>query len=282
VLTLLLIEIGFMLLAGLFAMAAVPWLRGFPPAWPLFLVGVLMTMSFIALYALANLGGKRMSTRLRLGIGLVAYTGAFWSDFTLAAGMLYRGDALPLRAGYVMLGPALLGLLLALVAALRAKPGERGAAAAAALYMYSLPMLGVRYLLVPLVSVNPWAQLIAVQTGAFYLFLRGVLRIYRPTSAEGNEQARPLMPRPVPDRVVGLVEGTTRRSARPFATRSDGTLDEQAISITCRPEDVPGVAQKVKEALADQPFLVETGVAANGKVELVIRPAQVAEARQDS
>ncbi len=278
-LTLLLIEILFMLLAGLFTMGVLPWLRGFPPAWPLFLVGVLMTLSFIALYALANLGGKRMSTRLRLGLGAAAYLGAFWSDILLATGMIYRGDGLPPRAGYLLLGPALLGLVLPAVAALRAKPGARGSAAATAFYMYALPMVVIRYPLVWMVRVNPWAQMIAMQTGAFYLFLRGLLRIFRPTSAEGNEQAGPLVPRSVPDRIVGLVEATTRRSARPFATRPDGSLDQQAISITCRPEDLSGVSQRLREALGDQPFLVEKGVEEKGKVELVIRPATTNQAK---
>ncbi|MFZ5827945.1 MAG: hypothetical protein ACOY94_26875 [Bacillota bacterium] len=271
------LEILLMLATGLFAMWVIPALLGYPPAWTLLLVGLMMAMSFIGLYAMANLGGRKMGGTVRVAIGLVAYVAAFWGDLALVAANLYRGDTLPAVATYIRLAPALLGLLLLAAATVKARSGERGEVAGWALYAYALPMLGVRYLLVPLVAVNPVAQLMAMQAGAFYLFLRGLARLFMPTSAEGNEEAGPLIDRPVPDRIVGLVEGTTRRSARPFATRPDGSLDESAVSILCRPEDLPGVAARLREALGELPFTVQPGLEVEGKVELVIRPARAGE-----
>lgn len=271
------LEILLMLATGLFAMWVIPALLGYPPAWPLLLVGLMMAMSFIGLYALSNLGGRKMAGPVRVALGLVAYVAAFWGDMALVIANLYRGDALPGAATYFRLAPAVLGLLLPAVAAVRVRPGERGEAASWALYAYAFPMLGVRYLLVPLVAVNPMAQLMAMQAGAFYLFLRGLVRLLVPTSAEGNAQAEPLIDRPVPDRIVGLVEGTTRRSARPFATRPDGSLDESAISILCLPEELPSISARLQEALGELPFTVQPGLGAEGKVELVIRPARAGE-----
>ncbi|MFZ5814708.1 MAG: hypothetical protein ACOY93_05345 [Bacillota bacterium] len=271
------IEILLMAATGLFSMTVIPWILGHPPAGRLLLVGFLMAMSFVALYALFNLAGRRLAPRTRALIGLLAFAGAFWGPLLNAAGLL---PDLPLRLAYVDLAPPLAGLLLTAVAGIRAVPGERGKAAAGALYAYALPSLGLLWLLVPLVRINLTAQLIAVQAGAFYLFLRGLFRIFLPTAAEGNPDAPPLVYRPVPDRIVGLVEGTTRRRARPFATRADGSLDESAISILCGPEDLPALSARLREALAEEPFAVEAGVEAGRQIELVIRPATAGEPAQ--
>lgn len=266
------LEILLMLVTGLFAMLVIPALVGYPPAWPLFVVGFLMAMSYVGLYALANMAGRKMPGRARVIIGLMAYLAAFWGDLAMGVSTLQAGGPFPGATLYLRLAPALFGLVPAAVAALRSQRAARGETAAWALYAYAFAMLGVRYLLVPLVRVNWFAPLIAVQAGAIYLLLRGLLRIFLPTAAEGNAEAGPLVRRAMPDRIAGLVEGTTRRHARPFATRADGTFDESAISILCRPEDVPGVQAKLQEALTGQPFAVESGQAVEGKVELVIRP----------
>lgn len=266
------IEILFMILIGLFAAFGIPAALGYPPAWPLFLVGFLMTMSFIGLYAIANLGGRKMKPAARTVVGLLSFAAAFYAPILLAAGALFRGERLGVVALTNLL-PVLPALLLPAVAALKAKPGQRGEAASWALYAYTFPSVGIWWVLLRLVEINPMAVLIAVHAGALYLFLRGLLRIFMPTAAEGNPDAAPLVLRPVPDQIVGLVEGTTRRRARPYATRADGSLDESAISILCRPEDLPGVSAKLQDALGSRPFTVETGQpVSEGQVELVIRP----------
>lgn len=275
------LELLLTIIVGIFSMYALPAVLGYPPAWPLFVVGFLMALSFIGLYATANLGGRKMPPIARLVIGLASFAGAFWSDLLLLVVRLSRGDAATVAPLLLMALPALFCLLLLAVAGLRPAEGGRWASAAWALYAFALPMLGVRYLLVPLVGVNPIASVIAVQGGAVYLFLRGLLRIFVPTSAEGNLTVGPLIYRPVPDRIVGLVEGTTRRHARPFATRLDGTPDTGAISILCRTEDIPGVSAKLREALAGKPFKVEIGQMVEGQVELVVRPQSAAEPKAD-
>lgn len=275
------IETLLMILTGLYTATVLPLLLGHPVEWPLFTVGVLMALAFVGLYALANLGGQKMPARVRLLFGVASYVVAFWGDLVLVVSNYVRGVDVPNYLYFFSLAPALAGLLLSGVAALRPQNQVRGEAAAWAVYIYAFSMLGVRYLLVPLVEVNLMARLIAVQSGAFYLLLRGLVRILMPTSAEGNADAAPLIHRPVPDRIVGLVEGTTRRPARPFATRPDGSRDEGAISLLCRPEDLPGVTAKVEEALQGTPFVVQTGMETEGRVEIVIRPAPAVESAQD-
>lgn len=271
------IEILLMTLTGVFAATILPRLLGYPPALPLFVVGFLMALSFVGFYALTNLGGRKMPPRVRVILGVVSFLVAFWGDLALMVGSLTRSVDLPAYMFYFWLAPGLFGLLLVAVAALWPRDQSRGEAAGWALYAYAFPMLGIRVLLVPLVQVNQMAALIAVQAGALYLLMRGLVRIFMPTSAEGNLDAGPLLHRPVPDRIVGLVEGVTRRNARPYATRPDGSTDDQAISLLCKPEDLPGVMAKVKEALGNEPFLVETGIEVGGKVEIVVRPAPAGE-----
>jgi hypothetical protein len=274
------IEILLMILTGLFAATVIPTLLGHPPDGLLFVVGFLMSLSFVGFYAMANLGGQKMRPRVRVIIGIAAYLLAFWGDVALLIGNLTRSLDRPAYLYYFWLAPLLFGLLLTATATLRPRGQSRGEAVAWALYTYAFPMLGVRLFLVRLVAVNQVAELIAVQAGAVYLLLRGLVRIFMPTSAEGNPEAAPLVHRPVPDRIVGLVEGVTRRNARPYATRPDGTCDEDAISLLCLPEDLPGVTAKLKEALRGEPFLVEAGVEAEGKVEVVVRPAPAGQSVQ--
>lgn len=261
-----------MVLTGFLAMFGVPMLMGQTPGLPFFMVGFLMTLSFVALYAMANLGGRKMPSAVRLGIGLVAFPAALWGNLLSVVSPPAEGGVAAGWTQVILLIPILFGLILPVVAALKASLGKKGTAAIWAFYVYALPMLWVRFLLVPLVQVSSLAQLIAMQTGAFYLFLRGLVRIYVPTSAEGNPNAAPLVHRPVPDRIVGLVEGQSRHRARPFATRPDGSLDESVISILCRPEDVEPLSQKLRQALEGQPFTVTTGATVGGKVELVVGP----------
>lgn len=267
-------ELLLVLLAGVFAAVGIPWLMGLPPDWPLFVVGFMMSMAYVAMYALANLAGKRLSARWKRVTGIVAFLAVFWGPILLAGNSL-RAGFLPVRTAYVYLAAPLFGLLLEVLATLLPRSGRRpGESGAEALFAYAVPMVMVRYLLVPLVGVNPVAQLVAMQCGAVYLFGRGLVRLFAPTSAEGNLEAGPLVHRPVPDRVVGLVESLSRRSARPYFTLPDGSLDEQGLSVLCAPGEAEELAGRLRAALEGQPFSVEAGQVVEGKVELVVRPAQ--------
>ncbi|HYG59262.1 MAG TPA: hypothetical protein VD902_14465, partial [Symbiobacteriaceae bacterium] len=159
------------------------------------------------------------------------------------------------------------------MAAGRGPSGKRAEQALWALFAFSAPMFLVRYLLVPMVSINLFLTVAAVQTGAFYLFLRGLFRVYAPNTVEVPVAgAEPLVKRrPVPDAVVGLLEGTLHRRARPYATLPDFSLDESAVSLLVRPDEVEQAVSKAAEALQDRPFDVEPGVAQSQWVELVIR-----------
>lgn len=248
------LEALLMILCGAYAALVPPALLGYPPDGVLFVAGFLMALTFSGLYALANLGGSKMPAAARAAAGV------------LALGALLAASETPLRAASAC------AVALGLLGALRTGAGRRWDGALWAVYAFALPMLGVRYLLVPLAGATGIVQMIAVQGGTLYLVLRGLLRIFLPTSAEGNSAAGPLVRQPVPDRIVGLVEGTARTSARPYATRADGTLDESAISILCRPEEVAAVAERLKAALAGQPYAVQVGERVEARVELVIRP----------
>src|SRR5690606_8423683 len=124
---------------------------------------------------------------------------------------------------------------------------------------YAVPLLAVRYLLVPLAGPGEAVLALAMQSGTFYFFARGLVRLALPTSAEGNPAAGPLIHRSVPDRVVGLVEATSRRRALPFATRADGSQDRGAIAIRCGVEEAAELADRLRAALAGHPVTVEPG-----------------------
>lgn len=248
------LEALLMVLAGFYAVFVPPALLGYPPDGVLFVVGFLMALTFSGLYALANLVGHKMPAAARAAIGIAALGLAFVAD----------GSALAV--------PPLCGVALGLLGALRSEAGRRWEGALWAVYAFAVPMLGIRYALVPLAGTSSIVQVIAEQAGTLYLLLRGLMRIFMPTSAEGNSEAGPLLHQPVPDRIVGLVEGTARASARPYATRADGSLDESAISILCRPDELTAVAARLEAALAGHPYSLQVGETVGARVELVIRP----------
>ena len=76
------------------------------------------------------------------------------------------------------------------------------------------PLAAVRYPLVRLAGSGDPVRALAVERGVL-LFLRGLVRLAFPARAEGDPAAGPAWPRPVPGRVVGLVEATARRRACP-------------------------------------------------------------------
>lgn len=248
-------EAVLVLLSGLFARYAVPWMIGLRHVQGLFPVGLLMALSFMALYAMAALAGNKMPARVRAVLSVVGLLLAF-------------GPALPHSFGWATAGVlALPGGLLAGLGALKG----RGEGALAALYAYTFPMLGVRWLLLPMVGAAAAIAVVALWTGAFYMCLRGLVRLYLPESVEGNAGAGPLIHRPVPDQVVGLVEAAARRRARPYATLPGRALDHRAISVQCPPEEADAVARRIQEFLAGSPFTAAIGEAVEDGVEVVVR-----------
>lgn len=239
------------LLTGVFARYAVPVILGRPPVPGLFLLGIMMALTFMSLYAMTVLSGNKMPSRVRAGLGVIGW-------------VLVSARVLP---GVSPLALAAPGAVLAGLGALRRSQGG----ALAALYAYGFPLLGVRYLLVPLVGANPVMWAIGLYAGAFYVFLRGLVRLYWPESVEGNTAAGPLIHRPVPDQVVGLVEAASRLRARPFATTPDGEQDDCAISVVCPPGEVSSVVGRVSEFLAGSSFEVIVGETVAEGVEIVVK-----------
>ncbi len=245
---LLIAELLLLVLTALFAAVGFPWLSGRPPAWPLLSIGFLMALAFVALYALANLAARRLPEPALLIVGL------------LALGLIQIG---PGGAGaWVSLAA---GILLALLGR------ALGRGAGASLYAYAVPLLAVRWLLVPLAGSGEAVLSLAMQCGTIYFFARGLVRLAFPTAAEGDPSAAPLVRRPVPDRVAALVEAASRRRALPYATREDGSRDEEAISIRCSPAEAAQLADRLRAALEDHPAEVMPGVRVGDEVELVIR-----------
>jgi hypothetical protein len=260
-------------LVGLFGGLAVPALLGYPPALGLFLVGLVLGLTFAPLYALSLLGGTRMPAVIWKWIGPFAWVFVFWNDFMTVVQALMWGAALTLRSAYVYLLPGLFGLLLVLLAALRASRGERAKNALWALYLYGLPMVVIRFALVPAVQVNVVLAGLAMQGGALYLFLHGLLRIYVPVGPEAGDdvQRPPLVQKALPDAVVGLAEGTLHRRARPFATLAGGAADESAISFAVRPDEVAEALEKLSAAMENKPVVVEQGQQVGGEIEVIVR-----------
>ncbi|BAD41876.1 hypothetical protein [Symbiobacterium thermophilum] len=246
-------ELLLLALTAAFAAAGVPWLAGQPPAWPLLSVAFLMALAFSALYALANLAARRLRQPALLAAGLVALASV--AVDALRRGPFAWGEGLALAAGLV----------------LSALGGALGRGAGAGLWAYAAPLAAVRYALVPLAGSGEPVRALAVQSAAFYLFLRGLVRLAFPTSAEGNPSAGPLVHRPVPDRVVGLVEATARRRALPYATREDGSRDEEAVAVRCPRAKAAELAERLRAVLEGHPVTVTQGVQAGDEVELVIR-----------
>lgn len=116
-------------------------------------------------------------------------------------------------------------------------------------------------LLVPLLGGSSDAiRTLVVQLVALYVVLRFV-----------SELAWPVVPvrRPViKDQVVALAERLLARGARPYATRPDGSLDEEAVSFPVEPAEAEACRGALAEALSPFPVAVRL----EGP-ELVIRPA---------
>ena len=257
---------------GLFGWLAVPVLLLQPPAFPLLAVGLFLGLTFTPLQALALIIGRRVSDLWRMWLGIFAWCFAFQSSLTGVLIVVTQGARLAPQALITELLPAALGLLLALLAAALAPRGQRGRAAAQALFLYSLPMWIVRDVVLRLVGPGLVPTLMAMLGGTFYMAAHGLLRIVRPTPVEDEGRTVPLVARrAVPDAVVGLVEGTLRRPARPWATTETG-LDERAISVLCKPDEADGAVERLTAALADRPFAATRGRQVKEKVEVVVRP----------
>lgn len=238
---------------GLFALYAVPAILAIPSTSGLFWAGFLMAMAFMVMYALGALASSRIPSRARLAAAVIAWAAAF-------AVSPYTGR----------LVAAALGLLLALLGAFRERTGRLDAGCTV-LLVYSLAMALGRWVLMPMLLTNPVAPDLAWLCGTFYVGSRVLVRIIRPTAVEGAEGAPPLVHRPVPDAVVGLVEAVTKRRARPFYTAPEGGMREDGISLLVDAAEAQAVADKVKVALGEKPFVVEIGAPAGGQVELVVR-----------
>lgn len=264
-----------LVLCGLFSGVGIPLMLSQPPAAGPFFVGLFFGLTYIALYAMLLMLGKRMSAATRGWMAAIAWAATFLAaDYAMLVRVILSGGQLAGATLAFQVVPGLFGLMLAALAAQREPAGSRLEAGLWALFMYAGPMFFVRNILVQLVTANPFLMITAVQTGAFYMFLRGALRVYSPNTVEMlSPGAGPLVKRPVvPDAIVGLLEGTLHKRARPYATLPDGTLDDGAVSVLCKPNEVEGAAAKMQEALEDKPFAVEPGATVHGWVELVVRP----------
>ncbi|MDB4896889.1 MAG: hypothetical protein JWN15_3151 [Firmicutes bacterium] len=265
-------EAALILLSGMFGWLVLPAMMGKPPLLVLFWAGLVMSLTFMAMYAMSVMAGNKMPARVRHWLGPIAWVGAFLPELALLFRLMRDGATLNAAALYLSLAPALFGLLLTGLGAALAPVADRKGVALSTLYAYSFPMLAVVWLLVPMVGVNPLAAALARQSGAIYMALRVLVRIFWPGSVEGDASAPPLVVRRVPDPVVGLVEGLSRRRARPFATLPGGALDEGAISVLALPDEVREVVTRLEGALADRPFRVCPGESVDGRVEIVVRP----------
>lgn len=239
-------------LTGLIVRYLLPRLLGIPAAPAFLAVGFMFALTIMSLYAMTVLAGNRLPPRYKGALGaaalpLVALPGAPW------------GAGVP-------------GLLLpALAALLRPHPGQsRADAAMEALYAYAIPMAAVRWLLVPLVGENPGLAAIGLNAGVAYLAMRGLVRIAWPLSAEGNREGAPLIHRPVPDWVVGLVERASGLHALPFALRADGSRDQSGISLRCDRAEAEDLLKRVRRAIADTPFQAEPGPEAGAQAQIQI------------
>lgn len=248
-------ELGLVLLVGAFAQYGFPSVAQGAPQGGLFLAGVAMALGFSAVYAMAVLATSRMSGKSRAFIGLTACLAVFLDDPR-------------------PLGMGTLGLLMAGLAALGPGQQNRVQAAADALLAYGLPMVGIRWALIPLLLTPGPVSALALMGGVVYVAARGLLRLYWPMGSEfsGRQGGAPLVRRIVPDQVVGWLEGISNRRARPFATRPDGTLDEEAVSVALPARFAERTATEVRARIGQAPFQVAVGTALpEGDVEVVVR-----------
>lgn len=261
------------LLVGLLAVFFVPPLViGRVGDTGLFMGGLVMGLTFMAIYAMAVLLGNKIPDKWRHWFGAFAWVGTFANDLFLYAGLRRSGYVVEPTATYLQLSPGLLVVLLMAVVAVRSPREERVGALMDTLYAYSLPMLAIRNLLIPLAGGGLLVTQMVLQLGAVYTGARVLARIFWPGSVDGNLTAPLLVRRYIPDAVVGLVEGTARRRARPYATGQHGEMDETVVSILCRPDEASALVAQLNAALADRPFYVSPGETVSGQVELVIRP----------
>lgn len=158
------------------------------------LSGVLFALPFQAGYALAALAGRRAPAWLMGLVGLAGWLGSFWP-------VLSRGTLLALQAGLpgisrLFLPMAALPLFLLLLAVLLLPRGRRLRAAAATLFLWSVPFTLVRWGLAQLMPVRIEAVMqVLAGVGAAYLTLRLLLALVWPLpvdqyflrpEAEGN------------------------------------------------------------------------------------------------
>ncbi|HEY3367509.1 MAG TPA: hypothetical protein VGK74_20830 [Symbiobacteriaceae bacterium] len=245
-------------------------LLALPPVGTLFVVGLLLGLTFAPMYALSVLAGNKMPLAVRNWLGAFAWVGALVQDLLLFVGLLKSGARLPPAAAYLLLAPGLFGLLLPALAAVKAPAGERARAALGAAYAYGFPLAAVRWLLVPMLGGSQYLAAIALQTGAIYMLFHGLLRLYWPGPAEGVS-AGPLVNRHfVPERVAGIVERTARARVRPYATTPQGERNRQAISVACAPAQADSLVAKLQAALVETGFAAAPGATVDGQVEVVI------------
>ena len=263
-------EFILVLVTGLFGWLAIPALLHQSPAFPLLFVGLFLGLTFAPMHAIALMVGRRFPPVVRTWVGIFAWLFAFLGQIKGVLAVLAEGMLVSTGTVTGQLIPPLLGLLLPLLAALRAPKGERGQAAAWSLFLFSLPMWVVRDVLVRMVSPDVVLMWMAMLGGTFYMFLHGLLRVYAPSAVEDDKRSEPLVRRPVPDAIVGLVEGTLHRRARPYATTPAG-LDDAAISVLCKADEVEQVVGQLTAALGERPFQATPGQMVKGQVEVVIR-----------
>lgn len=246
-------EVALILLSGLFARYLLPFFPGQISDPGLFWVGIFMGLSFMPIYALGVLAGNRMNGRVKLGVAALFWVLAFAPGAQVALGL-----------------PA---LLFAGWGAVRHSAAERVSAAAGALFAYSFPMLGIRWALLPLLGGGAGASTAAaLLIAAAYVSLRSLVRILWPGSVEGDATAPPLIYRPVPDAIVGLVEAAARRSARPHYTLPDGSRTEEGVCVLAAPAEAEAVAERIRAQLGTAPFRVALGQQAGERIEVVVRP----------
>lgn len=266
-------ELALVGLSGLVAWLFVPALFRQTPALPLLVAGLLLGMTYAPLYALALMGGRRLPAVVRGWLGPIAWVMVFFNELLIVVQAWLWGKSLTPAALYLQAAPGLFALLLTVLAVFRHKAGVRQQGALWALYLYSVPMVVIRLLFVPAMSVNLVLPAVAIQCGAVFFLVHGLLRLYAPMGPETEEIGPPLVkPRAVPDAVVGLAEGMLHTKARPFATLPSGELDEQAVSLLLKPGEVEDAVQRLSAALDGKPFAVTPGEKMGGRQEIIIRP----------
>lgn len=264
-------ELVLVLVTGFFGWLVNPYILQQPVAFPLFFVGLFLGITFMPMHGVALLVGRRLPPAVRAWAGVFAWFFAFLANIKTFLMILAGGGTPAALTTVVALAPPLLGLLLPALAALRAPARDRVGAAAWALYLYALPMWVVQDVLVRIVRQSPVLPVMALMAGTLYMFLHGILRILKPSAAEDEARTEPLRERrAVPDAIVGLVEGTLHRPARPYATTAAG-LDDSAISVLCKPGEVESALERLAAALGDRPFRAERGTNIKDRVEIVIR-----------